>query len=296
MRFTKMHGAGNDYIYVNCFDEPVPTDPAALAREVSDRHFGIGGDGLVLIGPSDVAQARMRMFNADGSEAQMCGNAIRCVAKFLVDHGLAAGPLLAIETGRGVLEVEVAVADGLVQAARVDMGPPILEAARIPTTLPGDPVLDQPLVVNGESLRVTCVSMGNPHCIVFVEEPSDRLVLELGPLVERDPRFPERVNVEFVQVLSPGEVRMRVWERGSGETLACGTGAAAVCVAGALTGRTSKQIVAHLPGGDLRLEWAADGHVYKTGPAVEVFTGDWQPQQAVAVEAADRSGAKPSAK
>ncbi len=275
MRFTKMHGAGNDYIYVDCFQQPAPEDPAGLARRLSDRHFGIGGDGLILIGPSSVADARMRIFNADGSEAEMCGNGIRCVAKYVYDHGIVRKPTLSIETGAGVLWVELEVAGGRVRRVRVDMGEPILQAERIPTTLPGNPVVGVPLHVSGQSLRVTCLSMGNPHCVVFVDRLSDDWVRQLGPQIEIDSHFPRRVNVEFVEVLSPAEVRMRVWERGSGETLACGTGACAACVAGVLAGRTARRIVAHLPGGDLELDWAPDNHVYLTGPAVEVFQGQW---------------------
>jgi diaminopimelate epimerase len=214
------------------------------------------------------------MFNADGSEAEMCGNAVRCVAKYLYDHGIANKTSLAIETGRGVLTLGLEVAAGLVERVRVDMGPPILKAAEIPTTLPGDPVVGARLTIAGHVLEVTCVSMGNPHCITFVEEPTDDWVLAIGPQIETDKHFPRKVNAEFVQVLSPNEVRMRVWERGSGETLACGTGASAVCVAGALNGLTEKKILNHLSGGDLELEWAEDGHLYMTGPAVEVFSGE----------------------
>jgi diaminopimelate epimerase len=276
MRFTKMQGAGNDYVYVNCFAERLPADPAALARKIADRHFGVGGDGLVLICPSKAADARRRMFNADGSEAEMCGNAVRCVAKYLYDHDICKKTSLAIETGRGVLTLDVEVVQGRVERARVDMGPPILKAAEIPTTLPGDPVVGARLPIGERVLEVTCVSMGNPHCITFVDELSDDWVLRIGPQVETDVHFPRRVNAEFVEVISPSEVRMRVWERGSGETLACGTGASAVCVAGVLSGRTDRKIVAHLPGGDLELEWAANDHVYMTGPAVEVFSGEWR--------------------
>lgn len=275
MRFTKMQGAGNDYIYVNCFAQRQPAEPAALARKISDRHFGVGGDGLVLICPSKTADAQMRMFNADGSESEMCGNAIRCVAKYLYDHDIAKKTTLAIETGRGVLTLELEVTKGLVDRARVDMGAPILKAAEIPTTLPGDPVVGARLPIGERVLEVTCVSMGNPHCVTYVDKLSDEWVLKIGPQVETDPHFPRRVNAEFVEVISPHEVRMRVWERGSGETLACGTGASAVCVAGVLSGRTSRSLVVHLTGGDLELEWAANDHVYMTGPAVEVFSGDW---------------------
>jgi diaminopimelate epimerase len=275
MRFTKMQGAGNDYIYVDCFHSKPPSDPVALARKISDRHFGVGGDGLILVCPSEKADARMRMFNADGSEAEMCGNGVRCVAKFVYDHGIAKKPTLAIETGRGVLKLELDVAGDKVRQVRVDMGEPILEAAKIPTTLAGNPPTN--VLLAPFNLRVTCVSMGNPHCITFVDEITDALVLGTGPKVEIAPEFPRRINVEFVKVNRPNDITMRVWERGSGETQACGTGACAVAVAGVLTGRTERSITAHLPGGDLRLEWSEkDNHVYMTGPAVEVFSGEWQ--------------------
>lgn len=274
MRFTKLHGAGNDYIYIDCFRESPPKDAAALSRQLSDRHFGVGGDGVILICPSERADARMRMFNADGSEAEMCGNGVRCVAKYVYDHGIAKKPVLTIETGRGVLSLEVEVVGDKVKQVRVDMGEPILDAERIPTALPGNPPIDVPLP--GHDLRVTCVSMGNPHCVTYVNDITDHLVLGVGPKVEKDPVFPRKTNVEFVRVNRPDDVTMRVWERGSGETLACGTGACAVCVAGVLTGRTQRCITAHLPGGDLQLHWnEADNHVYMTGPAVEVFTGEW---------------------
>jgi diaminopimelate epimerase len=216
------------------------------------------------------------MFNADGSESEMCGNGIRCVAKYVYDHKLAEKRTLAIETGRGVLTLDLEVADGLVERVRVNMGKPILQPQRIPTTFPGDRVVNVPLTIGDRTFPVTCVSMGNPHCITYVEEPTDPWVLEVGPQVEIDRHFPKKVNAEFVQVISPREVRMRVWERGSGETLACGTGASAVCVAGVLSGRTERKILAHLPGGDLELEWGDDDCVYMTGPAVEVFSGQWR--------------------
>jgi len=282
MRFTKMHGAGNDYVYVNCFEEPLPKHPDRLAQQIADRHFGVGGDGLILICPSSVADARMRMFNADGSEAEMCGNGVRCVAKYVYDHGISRNNTLKIETGRGVLSLDLEIVSNRVHRVRVDMGEPILEAAKIPTTLPGDPsrpgnpVVNARLEAAGRALDVTCVSMGNPHCITFVDELNDAWVLGVGPEVEVHPPFPKRVNAEFVQVCSPEEIRMRVWERGSGETLACGTGASAVCVAGVLTGRTGRKILAHLPGGDLELHWADNNHVYLPGPAVEVFSGTWE--------------------
>lgn len=276
MQFTKMHGIGNDYVYVDCFRQPMPHDPAALSRAVSDRHFGIGSDGLILICPSTKADARMVMLNADGSESEMCGNGIRCVAKYVYDHGIARKPELSIETGRGVLALELQVQDGKVAQVRVDMGEPILTAAQIPTLLPGDPPLDVPLLAGDAALRVTCVSMGNPHCVAFVDAITDALVLGVGPRVERHEAFPRRTNVEFVQVRSPEEITMRVWERGSGETLACGTGACGVAVAGVLTGRTRRRITAHLPGGPLQLYWSeGNNHVYMTGPATEVFQGEW---------------------
>lgn len=277
MRFTKMQGAGNDYVYVNAFEQTLPSDLPELARRVSDRHFGVGGDGLILICPSKVADARMQMFNADGSESEMCGNGIRCVAKYVYDHGLCRRPTLRIETGNGILTLDLEVADGLVQRVRVDMGEPILDGPRIPTTWTGERVVNVPMSVGGKTLSATCVSMGNPHCITYVDRLSDDWVLGIGPQIENDSHFPNRVNAEFVEVLSPGEIRMRVWERGTGETLACGTGACAVCVAGVLTGRTGRSILAHLPGGDLQLEWSeVDNHVFMTGPAVEVFSGDWE--------------------
>jgi diaminopimelate epimerase len=275
MNFTKMHGAGNDYIYVDCFAQDAPRDASRLAMAVSDRHKGIGADGLILICPSEKADARMRMFNADGSEAEMCGNGIRCVAKYVYDHGIARQERLAIETGRGVLALDLEIAQGKVSRVRVNMGAPILEGAKIPTTLPGNPPVRQKLSAAGREFDVTCVSMGNPHCVAFVETLSDDWVLRVGPEVERHPAFPRRVNAEFIQLVSPREFQMRVWERGSGETQACGTGACASVVAGVLAGLTERKVLAHLPGGDLELEWAPGGDVYLTGPAVEVFSGVW---------------------
>jgi diaminopimelate epimerase len=276
MRFTKMQGAGNDYIYVDCFSNSMPHDPAGLSRAISDRHFGVGADGLILICTSNKADARMRMFNADGSEAEMCGNGIRCLAKYLYDHGLVRKPALTVETGRGILSLDLEFQGGAVWQVCVDMGEPILQAARIPTLLPGDPWIDGPLSVSDRTFKVSCVSMGNPHCIIYVEELTDALVQGIGPQIERHAAFPRRTNVEFVRVNGPEDVTVRVWERGSGETLACGTGACAVAVVSVLTGRTQRKVIAHLPGGDLKLYWSErDNHVYLTGPAVEVFSGDW---------------------
>ena len=277
IRFTKMHGAGNDYVYMSCFDQDVPANPSDLAIRISHRRFGVGGDGLILIMPSDVAHARMRMFNADGSESEMCGNGIRCVAKYVFDHGIAATKDMKIETGAGILQLKLAIHDGKANEITVDMGAPILEAPQVPTTIvPQGRVVNEWIEVGGRKFPVTCVSMGNPHCIVFVEKADDPWVLGIGPLIENDPRFPKRTNVEFVEVLSRGEVRQRTWERGSGETWACGTGASAVCVAGVLTGKTDPTILNHLTGGDLTLHWdQAANRVLMTGGAVEVFEGTW---------------------
>ena len=293
MRFTKMHGIGNDYVYVECFAQPVPADPVDLSRKIADRHFGVGGDGLILICPSEVADARMRMFNADGSEAEMCGNGVRCVAKYVYDHGIAKKPTLTIETGRGVLTLDLEVVGGKVERVRVDMGEPILEALKIPVSLlgygPNDRLIDVPLYDDiiptilpnwrnecGLDGRMTCVSMGNPHTIIFGTKVSAVKLEYVGPTMEKYRIYPSRTNIHFVQVHSLHEVTMRTWERGSGITLACGTGASAVCVAGVLTGRTDRKILAHLPGGDLELEWIEkDNHVYMSGPATEVFSGDW---------------------
>jgi len=280
MRFTKMHGAGNDYVYVDAFTETLPDDIPALARLISDRHCGVGGDGLVLIGPSEVADTRMRMFNLDGSEAEMCGNAIRCVAKYVYDHGIIRKEEICIETGRGVLTLQLFIAldgpeAGKVDRVRVDMGEPILTASDIPTTLSGDPPVNVPLDVAGRAFDVTCVSMGNPHCVSFVDAITDELVHGFGPKIEHHPSFPRRVNAEFIQIISRAEMNMRVWERGSGETQACGTGACAALVAAVLNDLTDRTVLCHLPGGDLTLEWAESGEVYLTGPAAEVFSGDW---------------------
>ncbi len=277
LRFTKMHGLGNDYVYVDCVRNPPPRHPAELSVKVSDRHFGIGSDGLILICPSERADVRMRMFNADGSESEMCGNGVRCVAKFAFDHGLTKNNPMTVETGRGVLTLHLDLAGGKAERVTVDMGEPILDADKIPTTLPGPRVVNQRY---GETtldpFLLTCVSMGNPHAVIYCDDVSQVPLERVGPLLEKAPVFPRRINVHFVQVRSPEEVVMRTWERGSGVTLACGTGACAVAVAGVLTGRTGRDLLAHLPGGDLRLRWdEKDNHVYMTGPAVEVFSGEW---------------------
>lgn len=276
LKFTKMHAAGNDYIYVNCFVEQLPEPPAELAVKISNRRFGVGGDGLILIEPSQVADARMRMFNADGSEAEMCGNGIRCVAKYVYDHGLARTEQMAIETGSGVLRLVLELEDGKVSRVKVDMGEPKLQPKDVPTTLSSQPVVNFETQFTGATLSVTAVSMGNPHCVIFVPQATDELVLGLGSKIECDPRFPKRTNVEFVEVVSPTELRQRTWERGSGETWACGTGASAVCVAGVLCGHSQRSVLIHLRGGDLQIHWdEASNHVLMTGGATEVFTGQW---------------------
>ena len=277
MKFTKMHGAGNDYVYINCFEEQVDR-PRELAVEVSQRNFGIGSDGLILIMPSAVADVRMRMFNADGSEAEMCGNGVRCVAKYAHDHGLVDKTQIRVETGNGVLDLALEVgSSGRVERVTVNMGTPGLTRGVLPMTGAADEqVVCLPVEVDGQTFEITCVSMGNPHCVIYVADVDSFPVAEVGPKLENHPLFPKRINVEFVQVVSPSEVRQRTWERGAGETLACGTGASAVTVAGVLTGKTERRIVNHLRGGDLQLEWLEDGPVMMTGPAVEVFSGDYQ--------------------
>jgi len=276
MKFTKMHGAGNDYVYVNGFVETIE-NPVELARQVSDRHFGIGSDGLILILPSGQADLRMRIYNADGSEAQMCGNGIRCVAKFAYDHGLVRKERMRAETGAGILDLQLYPGGtGLVEKVRVNMGRPRLERGALPMTGGArERAVDIEIEAGGERYIATCLSMGNPHCVIYVEDADSFPFREVGPLIENHPWFPERINVHFVQVLSSGEVVQRTWERGAGVTLACGTGASAVCVAGVLTGRTDRRLLAHLSGGDLELEWGDDDHVYMTGPATEVFSGEW---------------------
>ena len=306
MRFTKMHGLGNDYVYVNCFEEEV-IDPPAVARKVSDRHFGIGSDGLILIcpstslrtGPSDslrtgrskVADVRMRMFNADGSEAEMCGNGIRCLAKYTYEHKLAAPgeafdvpgqppyPVsLSVETGNGVLRLGLTTdKNDKVVSVCVNMGQPRLAPADIPVNTEGEQVLNYPIEILGEPFDMTCVSMGNPHAIVFCDDVSAIDLESLGPVIENYELFGQRTNVHFVQVNSRNELTMRTWERGSGITLACGTGACAVCVAGVLTDQSDRACTIHLPGGDLDLNWCEqDNCVYMTGPATEVFSGNFE--------------------
>lgn len=288
MRFTKMHGIGNDYVYINAFQEQV-SDPAALAKVIADRHTGVGGDGLILVAPPEQgvnAQVRMRMFNADGSESEMCGNGIRCVCKYAHDYGLATANPMRIQTGNGVLTLRYTVnKQGKVDQVSVDMGEPVLELAKIPV----DEAMLEPSIVPGSperAIRVpqiresayqaTFVSMGNPHAVIFVENVAKIDLERVGPLLEHHPAFPRRINVHFVQVHSPSELTMRTWERGSGITLACGTGASAVSVAGVVVGRSNRKVLIHLPGGDLDLHWDDQtNHVIMTGSATHVFDGQW---------------------
>ncbi len=274
MKFTKMQGAGNDYVYVNCFEETVE-NPVDMAIRVSNRNFGIGSDGLILIMPSKVADVRMRMFNADGSESEMCGNGIRCVAKYAYDHGIVSKQEITAETGAGILTLQLFTNSDKVEKVRVNMGTPRLSRAEIPMNGEGSlQVVNEPLNILHSTFNITCVSMGNPHCVIFVDDVAGFPVEKYGPLIENHELFPRRTNVEFVQVISRSEVRQRTWERGAGETLACGTGASAVAVAGVLNGLTGRKILNHLSGGDLELEWQENGPVFMTGPAVEVFTGE----------------------
>ena len=278
LNFTKMHGLGNDYVLVSLFDQRVD-DPAGLARRISDRHHGVGSDGLILISPPDDPSADLKMivYNADGSPAQMCGNGIRCVAKLAFERGLARRDPLRVQTGAGVLTLGLTLdADERVTAVRVDMGEPVLDPRRIPVAMGGSRVVGQPMPFMEHVLRVTCVSMGNPHAVFFADDLALVPLAEWGPQLEHHPLFPERINVHFAQVLRPERVRMITWERGSGITEACGTGASAVCVAGRLRGLTASSVTIELPGGELEVEWdEAGGHVFQTGPAEEVFTGQW---------------------
>ena len=275
MRFTKMHGIGNDYIYINCFEERVE-DPGALSVRMSRPHFGVGSDGVILICPSDVADFAMRMYNSDGSESEMCGNGIRCLGRYVYERGLTKKTSFTVMTGGGLKQLELKVSGGKVQSVRVDMGSPVLTPELIPTTLTGEMVMGAALHVGGASYKVHCVSMGNPHCVVFVKDPDLVDLPELGPLFEHHEAFPRRTNTEFVQVISRNHLRMRVWERGAGETLACSTGACASLVAAVLTGQADRKVTMDLLGGSLELEWSPeDNHVYQEGPATFVYDGEW---------------------
>ncbi|MBT3879620.1 MAG: diaminopimelate epimerase [Candidatus Scalindua sp.] len=274
MKFTKMHGIGNDYVYVNCFEENVK-NPSELSIVISDRHFGIGSDGLILIMPSQVADAKMRIFNADGSEAQMCGNGIRCVAKYMYEYGLKKSDRMTIETGAGLKTIELTTKNGNVTQIRVEMGTPELLRNEIPMLGDNIQVINEPLQVNNTILNITCVSMGNPHCITFVDDIDSIDLNVTGKAIENHELFPERINAHFVQQISANKVKMRTWERGSGETLACGTGAVATGVACVLNNLTERIINTQLPGGELTVEWTDDTKTFMTGPAEIVFTGQW---------------------
>lgn len=275
LKFTKMQGIGNDYVYVNCLEETVE-NPREVAKAVSDRHFGIGSDGLILIKPSKVADFQMDMYNADGSSAQMCGNGVRCVAKYVYDYGLTDKTEVAIETGAGIKQIILTIENNKAVRARVDMGEPILDPKLVPVTGEGSCLVNEPILVDGETYKMTCVSMGNPHAVIFMEEPVKKLDIEkIGPKFEHHERFPERVNTEFMNVLDRHTMDMRVWERGSGETLACGTGTCASVVASVLNGLTERKVLVHLLGGDLEIFWdETDNHVYMTGSAETVFEGE----------------------
>ena len=272
--FYKMHGAGNDYIYFDCFEQDFPA-PAAAAIKLSDRHFSVGGDGIVLILPSKIADARMRMFNADGSEGKMCGNAVRCVGKFLYEIKGMRRERLTVETLSGVKTLELSVKNGAVASVTADMGKPVFAPAEIPAEFSCDPVVNVPLEVAGQMFRVTCLSMGNPHCVVFGGDPDEIDLKEIGPQFEAHSVFPARVNTEFVQAVGKNELKMRVWERGSGETLACGTGACAAAVASVLNGlcERNREILIHLKGGDLTVRWTEET-VLMTGAAAFAFKGE----------------------
>ncbi len=276
MEFTKMQGLGNDYVYVNCFKETVK-NPSEVAIKVSDRHFGIGSDGLILINPSDVADFEMEMYNADGSRGEMCGNGIRCVAKYVYDYGLTDKTSISVETLGGIKYLDLTVEHGKVAKVKVDMGRPILKPELIPIVADGDMVIDEPIMVGGKEYRMTGVSMGNPHDVVFIDDVKNLEIEKIGSLFENHERFPNRINTEFVKVIDRKTVEMRVWERGSGETLACGTGACAVAVACILNGLTENVVTVKLLGGDLKIEWDREKDtVYMTGPAAVSFDGVWE--------------------
>lgn len=274
MKFTKMHGIGNDYVYVNCFEESVK-NPAEVSKFVSDRHFGIGSDGLILISPSAIADFRMNIYNADGSQAEMCGNGIRCVAKYVYDYGLTDKTEISVETLAGIKYLRLQVENGKVASVEVNMGAPILEPKEIPVAVEESPVVNVPVEVKGKIYHMTCVSMGNPHAIIFMNNVKDLDIAAIGPYFENHTVFPKRTNTEFVEVLDRNTVNMRVWERGSDETLACGTGACATTVACILNDKTENEVTVHLLGGDLKIRWDREANqVYMTGPATVVFDGD----------------------
>lgn len=275
MKFTKMHGIGNDYIYVNCFEEKVD-NPEGVSIKLSDRRKGIGSDGLILISPSDIADCKMNIFNADGSEAMMCGNGIRCVAKYAFDHGIVDKDELSVETRSGIKHIKLTIENGVAVCALVDMGKAIILPKDIPVLSDEEAFINQPITVLGDEVNVTCVSMGNPHCVTFVDDVDSLDLEKIGPHYENHPLFPDRINTEFIKVIDDKTLQMRVWERGSGETMACGTGACASVVAAILNGYCKKDIpvTVHLRGGDLTITWKSDGTVMMQGGATEVYHGE----------------------
>lgn len=274
MKFTKMQGLGNDYVYVNCLIEKID-NPSEVAKLVSDRHFGIGSDGLILIKPSDIADFKMEMYNADGSQGEMCGNGIRCVAKYVYDYKLTDKTSISVETLAGIKYLDLTIKDGKAVQIKVNMGSPILTPADIPVIATGEQVVNEPIQVAGKTYHMTCVSMGNPHAVIFMEQVKELDLEKIGPFFENHERFPKRINTEFARIIDRNNIEMRVWERGSGETLACGTGACATAVAAILNGLTDNRVTLHLLGGNLIIEWdQTENKVYMTGPAEIVFEGE----------------------
>lgn len=273
MKFTKMQGIGNDYIYINCFEQKVE-HPSELSVKLSERHFGIGSDGIILIEPSEIADCRMDIYNADGSQARMCGNGIRCVGKYVYERGIAKKDVLKVDTMSGIKTLQLTIQDDIVTSVTVDMGKPSLDAGALPVSLRAGEIVDEPIMVDGSECRITCVSMGNPHCVLFVDDVSKIEIENIGPKLENHKIFPQKANVEFIQVVNKNEINMRVWERGSGETWACGTGACAAVVACAVNKKTLRSVRVHLKGGDLEINWdEKTGCVFMKGPAAFVFDG-----------------------
>ena len=274
MKFTKMHGIGNDYVYVNCFKETVE-NPSEVAIKVSNRHFGIGSDGLILIKPSEVADGKMEMYNADGSQGAMCGNGIRCVAKYMYDYGITDKTSISVETKSGIKYLDLTLKNGKVDTVKVNMGAPILRASEIPVVSEKEQVISEPVTVDGKEWKISCVSMGNPHAITYIDDVKHLEIEKIGPKFENHEIFPDRVNTEFVHVIDRNTVEMRVWERGSGETYACGTGACAVAVSSILNGLTEEEVTVKLLGGDLKIFWdRQENRIYMTGSATTVFDGE----------------------
>ncbi|MCI5951069.1 MAG: diaminopimelate epimerase [Anaerostipes sp.] len=274
MKFTKMHGCGNDYVYVNCFEETVE-NPGLVSKKISDRHFGIGSDGLILICPSNIADFRMEMYNSDGSEGAMCGNGVRCIAKYVYDYGLTDKTYVSLETKAGIKYLDMTVKDGKVAMVKVDMGAPITKPDQIPAISDKEIIVDEPITVDGQEYRITCVSMGNPHGVVFVDDTDSIDIEKIGPKFEHHEMFPDRTNTEFIQIIDRNNIKMRVWERGAGETLACGTGTCASVYACILNGLTEKSVDVHLLGGCIHIDYDEEKNtIYMTGPAEVAFDGE----------------------